>query len=357
MRPSIVVLGACVALSLGFSGAVQAQTIAFDVPGHGAIHLRLPSGVRSQSKPVPSAAAVAIAFESATGDYNVQVTAIWLDPSRQAKARDALRGDVEAAALGPAAQSIEKVATIQQLQGSESFGYFYTLTDRAPPPGEYKLLTQGTMIVGELLCTFTFLERSVPVPQRAAIMEMLRSATHQRGVGAIRPPVVDAAKVDERPRITVEGGIARIAGPQGSPVLIADDPGLNLIPNPSAGGGARYFSLRGKDALLFTGWFEPASRFAGLTKFWQGETAEWKRNGLPAPTNVEFLEVDGWHAVVYGIPTPAGTLPHVRAHRVEGGTWIDVHLSIAAVVGPADARERFRKVLSVLRIEAAVKAN
>jgi Domain of unknown function (DUF4034) len=55
----------------------------------------------------------------------------------------ALRASVLAAAQQVASRAVEKKLTIRPLGGSSCVGYYFSATDRAPAPGEWKYLTKG----------------------------------------------------------------------------------------------------------------------------------------------------------------------------------------------------------------------
>jgi hypothetical protein len=55
-----------------------------------------------------------------------------------------------------------------------------------------------------------------------------------------------------------------------------------------------------------------------------------KRTGLPEPRNVSFEELGSWKTVFYDVEAPGVVSANVRAHWVEAGTWIDLHLSRTA---------------------------
>jgi hypothetical protein len=59
-------------------------------------------------------------------------------------------------------------------------GYYYSLTDRAPGPGEYKYVTQGTLLTGELMVVFTFLHRDLAMPEKSMVLAMLANATYAK---------------------------------------------------------------------------------------------------------------------------------------------------------------------------------
>jgi hypothetical protein len=71
--------------------------------------------------------------------------------------------------------------------GDGRVGYYFWATDRdlvdetRIPPGEYLHLTQGAVMVGELLCTFSILTNERPSGVIDAAMMMLGTAAHRIG--------------------------------------------------------------------------------------------------------------------------------------------------------------------------------
>ena len=121
-------------------------------------------------------------------------------------------------------------------------------------------------------------------------------------------------------------------------------------------GSPRYFYFEDKNGLIISGWFEPAESFAGIKKFWDSETNEWKRRGLPEPIDTSFQKVDGWDAIVYDIKMPKGTNSHIRAHWVQAGTWIDVHLSLTSTQSSSELRAKLQETLKSIQVKEKTKS-
>jgi hypothetical protein len=113
----------------------------------------------------------------------------------------------------------------------------------------------------------------------------------------------------------------------------------------------RYFQLRSTDrSLIVSGWFEPDREFDGLKKLWAGDIAVWKKEGDPEPTDVSFEKVGSWDAVVYELALADLVNSHIRASRVQAGTWIDVHLSLTTDRPAAERRQRLRETLAAIQV-------
>jgi hypothetical protein len=130
----------------------------------------------------------------------------------------------------------------------------------------------------------------------------------------------------------------------------------NRLAVKASGAGAstdspRYFYFEGKDSALFiSGWFESDEGFPGIKQFWANETAAWKRGGLPEPRDVTFTQLGDWNAVLYEIDAPLGRNSHIRAHWVQAGTWIDIHLSLTADLPQKEIREKLQNVLQAISV-------
>jgi hypothetical protein len=126
-----------------------------------------------------------------------------------------------------------------------------------------------------------------------------------------------------------------------------------LMQDKSSGGreGPTYFYLQDPTLnLIISGWFEPEAAFAGIKKLWQSETEAWSRRGLPAPQRVTFEKIEGWEVILYDIPFGPGSNSHIRAQWVEGGTWIDLHLSITSRQPSKESRDQLMAVLKAIKV-------
>ena len=139
--------------------------------------------------------------------------------------------------------------------------------------------------------------------------------------------------------LTVPGSRLVITIPKGS---------LSLAEHPveGAAGSPRYFYLEDKALrLIISGWFESDQGFSGIRRFWADETAEWKSKNMPEAQGVSFVKLGKWDAVLYDLAVPAGRDSNIRAHWVQTGTWIDIHLSISANLPQSERRTKLRDVL------------
>lgn len=312
----------------------------YAVPGLGALQLDLPTGWQVREQPGPIS--VYLQIRPASGEaFNLQLTAIWLQSAQLAElARTPLGKRVELMAKELLPQAVEKEATLVELKGAKLAGSYFSLTARAAPEGQFKHLTQG-MLSGESgAMIFTLLHREADFPELKQALAMLAGAAQTRDAAAPLPLAQDSLRVVEQSnRYELWLPASRI---------YAILPRGRLVPLKNSLGGSasdsRYFYFVDR-SFNVSGWFEPAERFAGVEKFWQSELQAWKQKGLSEPLDVAFKKLGGWEAVLYDLPQPSGTNSHLRAHWVQDGTWIDVHLSLTSSRSSAELREALEAYL------------
>ncbi|HKZ69691.1 MAG TPA: hypothetical protein VJ020_06410, partial [Anaerolineales bacterium] len=77
-------------------------------------------------------------------------------------------------------QVVEKKIERRELKGPAARGYYFSATDRAPKPGEHKYLTQGIVLMDDLIVAFTIFTNDGQERVVAAALEAIRSAVHQK---------------------------------------------------------------------------------------------------------------------------------------------------------------------------------
>jgi len=332
------------------SGGVVAQPSPrqFTVPGYGSLALRAPADWRVAERPGRNPRSVDIVMRPAAGDaFNLQITATAVDPARLAEMTPAaLKERVQGLAKKLVAESVEGRAEVAELGGKDTRGYYFSLTDRTSSNtgDDYKYVTQGMTITGGLLTLFTFLHREPGIPQRDAALRMLADSSSAKDAAPVRR---DSLTITESPQAYV------LAVPISRLTMVIPKGGMGFTPlgEITGRGHPRYFNFAGD--INVSGWFEPANDFKGMQDFWKGETAEWNKRGLPPPLDTTFVKIGGWDAVVYDIALPSGlkgSNSHVRAHWVQAGTWIDLHVSIASLGTTAENRARLTKFVQAIQV-------
>jgi hypothetical protein len=167
-------------VTCGFAAASEASPHLFELPDHGTLALLVPDGWTDQLKQPLNRLPPTITLKPRTGaQFVVQVTAVWSN-SRASELPDetAIRSQVAGAAKSAAPQSVEGVLPLHDIKGVDGRGYYFSATDRAPNPSEYKHLTQGIIRVGQISLAFTVLTNDGHEAAVQSALEMLRTAVH-----------------------------------------------------------------------------------------------------------------------------------------------------------------------------------
>jgi hypothetical protein len=83
---------------------------------------------------------------------------------------------VEDTAQNLAIQTVEREIPILEIHGGSGIGYYFSVTDKAPAPDEYKYLTQGALAVDDLLLTFAVLTNEADSSVVKEALDVVRSA-------------------------------------------------------------------------------------------------------------------------------------------------------------------------------------
>ncbi len=347
--------GICCALFLlacaSCAVAGDSKARGYQVAGHGELLFIVPDGWQDEIKPAENGVPPTIVFHPAGGNaFKVMVTPIAL-PSSEAPDLGKLRASVEQTRAQVAPQAVEKDIVVHELRGAEAAGYYFTATDKSAGsgPDDYRVMTPAEVFVGRVLLVTTVFYNDDSGKVRERAIAMLTSAQFKpadqggsQRQGGSQDQSLQISKVPAGYRLTVPA--SRIE------VILHGD---NLEQQPGGGTSPRYFFFddRGQGAVI-SGWFEPAQAFPGIKQFWEKETGGSKPGKLPGPENVKFENVGKWQVVAYDVKLPAAnaTNVHLRAERVQAGTWLDFHLSMTSSLSSAAARAKLEEVLKGVEV-------
>jgi len=181
----------------------------YRLPGHGYLQLNVPASWEDELSQPPDELPPTITFRSRKGnEFAVLVTPIW--PARDdvpASTRDSIRRSVEEVAAGVKDHAVEKTIQLVEFSGASGPGFYFSVTDPAPKPDEYRFMTQGMVKVGGLLVTFTILTNDGNAQIKPDALAAIRGATHigarraKQAKPALRDDSVDAPSAPEGTRI------------------------------------------------------------------------------------------------------------------------------------------------------------
>src|SRR3954464_3465006 len=143
----LLLAGAAFLLSaLGPSGAF-AQTprvVTVSLANHRVLTLKVPGSWDEHVEQAPGDVPPTITFSPKTKTpFEVVIAPAWAPAGTPVPDDQALLKEMQATSSKQSGQAVEKVIPIHKLVGRGASGYYFSVTDRAPNPGEFKYLTQG----------------------------------------------------------------------------------------------------------------------------------------------------------------------------------------------------------------------
>lgn len=155
----------------------------YGLPGHGSITLDVPESWQDAIRHPPRNLPPTFVFSPPAGNgFSILFTPIW-PPAGKAPSNspEKIRAMQEQLGGKLLAGSVEKELAVKELRGPSAAGCYYSLTDRAPKPGEWTYMTQGAVGVVDLLAGFTILTNAKNSPDEKAALDMFRTMQRHKG--------------------------------------------------------------------------------------------------------------------------------------------------------------------------------
>lgn len=172
-------------LILSFSQSVfaeEADIRRYELRDRNSIELKIPTSWKSEMKDGPQLPYATITLQPKAGNpFDILISPIVFrgNDANSLSAKD-IRRRVQAGIDVIKDRVVEKEVGVKELNGATGPGYYYTVTDRAPKPDEYKYMTSGMLRVGDLAVSFTVLTNDGQQKTIEQALAMLRSAIHYR---------------------------------------------------------------------------------------------------------------------------------------------------------------------------------
>ena len=143
-------------------------TLSVEIPDDWSGSLKGPS--------IPEIASARFQSDSATEPL-VLITLIAAEPgSPFANASpQSIKEIVSKSASRAAMTSVEGMLKVESFTSESMFGSYFSATDRAPPEGEFKYMSEGVASFGDFAVTFTALSHTAPVESRDIMLKIVRS--------------------------------------------------------------------------------------------------------------------------------------------------------------------------------------
>jgi hypothetical protein len=317
--PQLLHVLASLALGLAMLTAARAAEIRMPLRGHGTLVFDAPEGWTATASRDLSRPPTIVFSPSDASRFQVLLTAGWPASGKPPNAsRDQLHRAAASRAEALKPQSVEGSVQVADFDGVPVYGSYYTSTDRAPKPGEYTYLVQGMAALDELVMSFTVLSNDGHEAVERAALQMIKTVKHDPN----GPP---AAIVwpSERVTVTPRGEVIELS--VSASKLALQVPARVWSPAPIPPAQPRYFDLRDADRkLMLTGWFEPEDRFTSVKDVFESNHTD---KGPMAAKQVRYASIGPWQTVSYDLTLGSTSFRHMHAHRVQAGSWIELHLS------------------------------
>jgi len=133
----------------------------YPIPEHGTLELNVPTPWKDTVHKPQENMHPTIIFDPANGnDFQVMITVTWSKTGDQDfNSKEKVRTYVEKDGQQFLPNAVEGKIALQEIKGVSNSGYYFSITDKAPGPGEYRYMTRGALGVGNLLLNFTILHR------------------------------------------------------------------------------------------------------------------------------------------------------------------------------------------------------
>lgn len=179
----------CLLVSLATAAtaiAAEGEKKVFALPDNSKLELSIPAGWKDEVK-TPQAQKASkgsppptVALTPREGaPFQVHVTPV--TRQRQGASADTaikMRHSVQQGADKIKPTAMEYYLPVEELTGAPGPAYYFSATDREPKPGEFKYLTQGMLLVGDLVVAFSILTNDAQEKVRDQALAMLKSASH-----------------------------------------------------------------------------------------------------------------------------------------------------------------------------------
>jgi hypothetical protein len=176
-----------------FSLATAATAIAADgekkvfaLPDNSKLELTIPPGWKDELKANPgskanqgSAPGAVMLTPRDGAPFEVAVQPVARQkPGTSVDTEIQMRASVQQSADKVKPSAAEVYLPVEPLAGAPGPGYYFTATDREPKPNEFKYLTQGMLLVGDVVVAFSILTNDAQEKVRDQALAMLKSASH-----------------------------------------------------------------------------------------------------------------------------------------------------------------------------------
>ncbi len=151
----------------------------YSLGDYGFFRVEIPSSWKDELQQPPGRPPMIVLSPAAGEIFQILITPIW-GAKKEVLKDGAIRELVQRSVERVKAQSVEKTLQLVELRGASSKGYYFFSTDKAPKPEEYRYMTQGALVVGDLIVSFTILTNGNHEEVAKEALTLLREARHSK---------------------------------------------------------------------------------------------------------------------------------------------------------------------------------
>ena len=158
--------------------AAEGETKKYPLPDKSALQLSVPAGWQDEARAKEGSSPAGIVFTPREGPaFKVFIIPVGLAKA-DADTAIQMRLSVQQAADKVKPQAAEPILAAEEFKGAKGPGYYFSATDAAPKPDEFKYLSQGMLLVGEVVVSFGVLTNDGQADVKEQAFSMLTGAAH-----------------------------------------------------------------------------------------------------------------------------------------------------------------------------------
>jgi hypothetical protein len=158
--------------------AADGEVKKYALPDNSTLQVTVPAGWQDEVKPKEGNTPSSIYFTPKQGPA-FKVMLIPFGTARQGTdTAIQMRQAVQQAADKVKPQAAESILAAEEFKGTQGPAYYFSATDAAPKPNEFKYLSQGMLLIGEVVVSFNVLTNDGQDAVKEQAFSMIRSAAH-----------------------------------------------------------------------------------------------------------------------------------------------------------------------------------
>jgi len=154
--------------------AADGEKKAFPLPDNSKLELTIPPGWKDELREKT----IALSPREGAPFQVVLAPVARQRPGASADTAIKMRHSVQQGADKIKPSAVEQYLPVEELGGAPGPGFYFSATDREPKPGAFKYLTQGMLLVGDVILSFSILTNDGQEKAKEEALAMLKRASH-----------------------------------------------------------------------------------------------------------------------------------------------------------------------------------